>query len=209
MRVLILGATGTVGREVLAQALALGYGVRTLVRDPAKIAVRHRNLEVMAGDALNAGDVDRAVEGQEAVVYCLGERVLGKETTLFSDTTRILVGAMEKHGVKRLVALTGIGAGDSKGHGGWLYDWIIYPLFTKKIYQDKDRQEELIRGSSLDWTIMRAACFTDGPKGGKLRATDQLEGVTIASITRADTAAFLLEQLGSKQWWRRSPLVGY
>ncbi|MFN7543140.1 MAG: NAD(P)-dependent oxidoreductase [Acidobacteriota bacterium] len=209
MRVLIFGATGAVGREVLAQALELGHGVRALVRDPAKLAVRHPNLEVMAGDALSAGDVDRAVQGQEAVVYCLGERAFGKETTLFSDSTRILIAAMEKHGVKRLVALTGIGAGDSKGHGGWIYDWIVYPLITKRIYQDKDRQEDLIRGSSLDWTIMRAAAFTDGPKGGKLRATDQLEGVTIASITRADTAAFLLEQLGSKQWLRRSPLVGY
>jgi putative NADH-flavin reductase len=209
MKVLLLGATGTVGREVLDQALLLGHSVRVLVRVPAKLKAHEGRLEVLTGDALDGAALEHAVNGCEAVVYCLGERVKGKETRLFSESTRLLIAAMEKAGVKRLIALTGIGAGETKGHGGWFYDWIIYPLFTRKIYEDKDRQEDLIRKSSLDWTIVRAASFTDGPLGGRLRATDQLEGVTIAKISRADTAAFLLDQLRSGAWLRRAPLVGY
>ncbi len=183
--------------------------MRVLLRDPAKLKVQDPRVEVVPGDARDAASMEHAVSGCDAVVYCLGERVMGKATHLFSESTRVLIAAMEKAGVKRLIALTGIGAGDSKGHGGWFYDWIIYPLFTKKIYEDKDRQEDLIRRSSLDWTIMRAAPFTDGPLGGRLRATDQLQGITISKISRADTAAFLLDQLSSRAWLRRAPLVGY
>jgi hypothetical protein len=78
--------------------------------------------------------------------------------TLFSNT-RILIDAMVGHGVRRLVAITGVGAGETKGHGGFLYDCILYPLFTKRVYTDEGRQDELIRASPLDWVIVRPAPF--------------------------------------------------
>ena len=134
---------------------------------------------------------------------------MGEEVTLFSESTRILLFGMKKYGVRRLVAITGIGAGDSKGHGGWFYEWFIYPLFTKKLYIDKDRQEQLIRESDLEWVIVRPAAFTNGPLGGRLRAMTELDGVTIASISRADTAAFVLDQWSNDQWLRKTPLAGY
>ena len=115
---------------------------------------------------------------------------------------------MESHGVHRLVCITGIGAGDSKGHGGFFYDKIIFPWFTKKTYEDKDRQEAVIRESSLDWIIVRPASFNDGPKRGHLRAETDLNGVTIRSISRADAAAFVLEQVSSDRYLRTTPLVG-
>jgi hypothetical protein len=91
---------------------------------------------------------------------------------------------METHRVKRLVCITGIGAGDSKGHGGFLYDKIIFPWFTKVSYVDKDRQEALIRACSLDWAVVRPASFANGPLRGNLRALTHLTGVTIRSISR-------------------------
>ena len=108
-----------------------------------------------------------------------------------------------------LIATPGIGAGNSKGHGGWFYDWVIFPLFTRKAYADKDAQEDLIRRSNLAWTIVRPASFTNGPRRGKLRSADDLEGITISSISRADTAAFVLDQLNTNEWLNRSPLIGY
>ncbi len=209
MKILVLGATGSIGRKIVPQALNLEHGVRVLVRDPAKLKLKHHSLKVLAGDALDAGCVERALEDCEAVIYALGSNHVGKATTLFSDTTRILIQAMENAGVRRLIAITGIGAGDSKGHGGWFYDWIIYPFFTKQIYADKDVQEDLIRQSKLDWIIVRPAAFNNGPHGGRLRATDQLDGVTISTISRQDAAAFVLDQLNSDRWLRKTPLVGY
>jgi len=98
---------------------------------------------------------------------------------------------------------------DSRGHGGFLYDKIIFPWFTKETYVDKDRQEALIRGRSLDWIIVRPASFTNGVQLGNLRAVTDLKDVTIRSISRADAAAFVLEQLLSDTYLRKTPLVGY
>src|SRR6266852_1910605 len=137
------------------------------------------------------------------------DQITAKPTTMFSDATRILVTAMEKHGVKRLVCITGIGAGDSRGHGGFWYERLIFPLITKQTYLDKGRQEELIRNSSLDWIIVRPASFTNGPLRGNLRVAPDLNSVTIRSISRADTAVFVLQQVTDNTYLRKTPLVGY
>ncbi len=121
MKVLILGATGSVGRHLLSQALARGHEVTALVRDESKLGTTHERLHIIVGDALDPVTVDGAVLGQESVVFSLGRSAHRKPTTLFSDATRVLIRAMENHDVRRLVCITGIGAGDSKGHGGFLY----------------------------------------------------------------------------------------
>ena len=208
MKILILGGSGSVGKHLVQQALELGHEVTVLLRSTGNLTIQHMRLRVLEGNVLVPETVAAAVEGQDAVVYSIGSDRMG-EVTLFSESTRILLIAMKKYGVRRLVAITGIGAGDSKGHGGWFYEWFIYPLFTKKIYIDKDRQEQLIRASDLEWVIVRPAAFTNGPLGGRLRAMTELDGVTIASISRADTAAFVLDQLSNDQWLRKTPLVGY
>jgi putative NADH-flavin reductase len=209
MKVLILGATGSIGRHLVPQALALGHEVTALARDPSKFDVRLERLRVATGDALDPVAVDVAVSAQDAVIFSLGRSNHRTPTTMFSDATRILIHAMETHGVRRLVCITGIGAGDSKGHGGFLYDNIIFPWFAKETYADKDRQEALIRESSLDWIVVRPASFTNGPQRGNLRALTDLNGVTIRSISRADAAAFVLAQLRSDTYLRQTPLIGY
>lgn len=209
MRVLILGSTGSIGRHLVPQALAQGHEVTALVRDPSKLGTTHERLRLVTGDALDPAAVDAAVRGQEAAIFSLGRSSHRAPTTMFSDATRILIRAMEAQGVRRLVCITGIGAGDSRGHGGFLYDKIVFPWFTKETYADKDRQEALIRESSLDWIIVRPASFTNGPQRGNLRAVTDLKGVTIRAICRADAAAFVLEQLRSDTYLHKTPLVGY
>jgi putative NADH-flavin reductase len=183
--------------------------VTALVRDPSKLDIAYDRLRALRGDALDPAAVDAAVRGQDAVILSLGRRGDRTPTTLFSDATRILIAAMQKHGVRRLVAITGIGAGDSRGHGGFLYDRIIFPFIVKNTYADKDRQEELIRHSSLDWVIVRPASFTNGPLRDRLRVVTNLEGVTIRKISRADVAAFVLDQLTDNRYLHKTPLIGY
>ncbi|MGH9680707.1 MAG: NAD(P)-dependent oxidoreductase [Candidatus Acidiferrales bacterium] len=209
MKLLLLGATGSLGRHLAAQALSRGYEVTALVRNPLKLPVSDPHPRLIVGDALNPATLNEAVQGQDAVIFSLGRPDHRKPTTLFSDATRILIRAMETHGVRRLVCVTGIGAGDSKGHGGFLYDRIVLPLITRETYIDKDLQEELIRASSLDWVIVRPESFTNGPLHGNLRAVTDLRGVTIRSISRADAAAFVLDQLAGSRYLRQSPLIGY
>jgi putative NADH-flavin reductase len=210
MKVLLLGAAGGLGRCLLSQALDRGYQVTALVRgEPSRLGVVHDRLRILSGDALDAAAVDAAVQGQDAVIVALGEARKGKPTTLFSDSARILIPAMETHDVRRLLCVTGIGAGDSKGHGGFIYDRIVFPLITREIYRDKDRQEELIRQSGLDWVIIRPASFTNGRLRGNPRVAVNLEGVTIQRISRADAAAFILDQLTSNEYLRKTPLIGY
>ena len=94
---------------------------------------------MLQGNALDASSVGAAVAGQDAVLSALGTRS-ARPTTLFSESTHNIISAMNKHGVRRLVCITGIGVGDSKGHVGFLYDRIIRPFVVKNVYDDKERQ---------------------------------------------------------------------
>lgn len=107
---------------------------------------------------------------------------------------------MEQHGVKGLVVVTGMGAGDSMGHGGFWYDRIFNPRLLKTIYADRDRQEELIRQSGADWTIVQPGFLTNGPLTGRYRAITAMTGVTAGKISRADLAHFLLQEVATNRF---------
>ena len=209
MKVLIIGATGGTGRQLVEQALTAGHDVTALVRDPEKIRARHERLRVVHGDILDFNSLDWAVAGQEAVLSSLGTKSVFKRAIVFSEGASNLLRAMTKHGVRRLICITGIGAGDSRGHGGFFYDKIILPIVLKRIYQDKDKQEELIRKSDRDWTIVRPGFLTNGPPKGNYRVLTDLTGVTVGRISRADVAAFMLAQLNSDRYLRQIPLLTY
>jgi putative NADH-flavin reductase len=209
MKVLVLGGTGSIGRRVLDQGLRQSHEFTVLLRDPAKLKQQYDGrVRLLLGDALDPEAVDRAVAGQEGVVYSLGVKRPGR-TKLFSGSMQILIRGMEKHGVKRLVCVTGVGAGETKGHGGFLHDRIIWPLFTRIIYEDKDRLETLVRQSSLDWILVRPARFQNAPIPGELSVVTQVEGVTLQHVSRAEVAGFVLAQLTSDRYLRMAPFIGH
>jgi putative NADH-flavin reductase len=109
--------------------------------------------------------------------------------------------------VRRFICVTGIGAGDSKGHGGFLYDRLFKPLFLRTIYEGKDRQEALIRASGTDWTIVRPGFLTNGPLTKKYQVITDLTGVTAGKISRADVAHFILEELVANRYLGQTPLL--
>jgi putative NADH-flavin reductase len=142
-------------------------------------------------------------------VYHIGIGVTWKPVTVFSEGTRNVLEAMRREGVRRLICVTGIGAGDSKGHGGLLYDCLFKPLLLKTIYVDKDRQEALIQASEADWTIVRPGFLTNGPLTMKYRVIADLIGVTCGKISRADVAHFILEELTANRYLGQTPLLTY
>jgi len=207
VKVLVLGATGGTGRAIVREAAALGHRVRALVRSTAK-AEGLAGAELVEGDARDPQGLARALEGCEAVISSLGTPMSPfKEVTLLSSATRALVGAMEGANVGRLVCITGLGAGDSRGHGGFLFDTLILPLLLRNVYRDKDRQEAIVRASALDWVLVRPMILTDEPAKGAVRAQTDLSDVHGGSIARADVAAFVVRQLTNDEWLHKAPLI--
>src|SRR3990172_6363281 len=207
MNILIVGATRGIGRQLLEQALISGLTVTALVRNPQRLAIEHERLRVVKGDILDSDSVARAMVGQGAVCCTIGVKAPWPRVTVFSEGTRNVLQAMKKAAVKRLICVTGIGAGDSRGHGGFFYDAVFYPLINRTIYADKDRQESLIKASDVDWTIVRPGFLTNGPLTKSYRALTNLTGVTAGWISRAGVAHFILTELRSNQYLKQAPLL--
>lgn len=209
MRLLVFGSTGGTGRELVSQALEQGHEVTAFARDPARLGVTHPKLRAAQGDVLDHGSVGRAVPGHDAVLSALGTRKLGK-TDVLSSGTRHIIRAMEAAGVKRFVCESSLGVGDSRGQMSPLYTYFVIPLFLRNIYADKEVQERLIRESSLDWVIVRPAVLTDGPRTRIYKAGFSNSDRSIAGkISRADVADFMLKQVKTDAYLRKTPGLSY
>jgi len=206
-KILVLGATGGAGRLIVSQALARGHQVSALVRSPEK-GSELKGARLIVGDVRDEIALREALKGQDAVVSALGTPASPfREVTLLSTATRALVNAMKAEHVSRLVCITGMGAGDSAGHGGLLFDNVIFPLLLKKVYADKNRQEAIIRNSELGWILVRPSVLNDKPGRGSVRALTDLSDFRGGTISREDVAAFVLDQLDTDAWLHRSPLI--
>lgn len=207
MKILVLGATGATGQLIVGKAVANGHTVVALVRSKAK-AADLAGAELVEGDARDPVALTRAIAGCDAVISSLGTAMSPfREVTLLSTATRALVGVMAEQNVRRLVCITGLGAGDSRGHGGFFFDRVFLPLMLRKVYEDKNRQEDAIRASTLDWTIVRPTVLNDKPARGGIKALTNLSGVHGGTIARADVAEFVVAQLATDAWRRKTPLI--
>jgi putative NADH-flavin reductase len=208
--VLIVGASRGIGFETVKLALKAGHSVRALARSATAIRSRDPKLEKLDGDALDQHTMERALVGVDAVIQTLGvsptPELIFSGTRLFSVGTRILVNAMEATAIKRLICVTGLGAGDSRGYGGPLYN-IASWLFLGRIYADKDAQEWIIRRSRLDWTIVRPTVLTTGPRTGAYRVLVDARDWRCGFISRADVADFLVKQIEDASLLRKTPVL--
>ncbi len=210
-KILLIGASRGIGLETVKAALRAGHSVRALARSAGNIPIQDPALERRSADALDREAIRNAVQNVNAVIQTLGvdfsPRALFERTTLFSQSTRIMVDAMKEAGVKRLIAVTGLGAGDSRGHGGLLYDAVVFSLLLKRVYNDKDVQEWIIRSSELDWTIVRPGLLTDGPATGRYHVLTGSKDWRFGAISRADVADFLIRQVGDRALIGTTPLL--
>jgi uncharacterized protein YbjT (DUF2867 family) len=209
--VLVIGASRGIGLETVKSLLAAGFRVRALARSAGAIAIEDPQLEKISGDALDKATVEAALTGVDAVVQSLGVAfsadAVFKGTTLFSRATRVLVDAMSARGVKRLIAVTGFGAGDSRGHGGFLYESVLFPLLLKRVYDDKDIAEQMIKASALDWTIVRPGALTSGASRGTYQVLIEPRTWRSGFISRADVAKFLARQVDDRALIGKTPVL--
>ena len=211
MKLVIFGATGFSGQAIMKLALSKGIQVTVLVRNKSAISIQNENLTVIQGNVLDSNDVKKALEHQDAVIQCLGVggKGNGKPTTFISDATKVIVEEMEKQQIKRLIALSNVGAGNSLAFQPWFFTKIILPYFMKwlkVIIDDKNRMEPIIMNSELDWTIVRCPNIVDKTLKGNIHATLDGKGLKLA-VTLGDMAEFMINQLTDNAYSRQAPSI--
>jgi len=207
MKLLIFGSTGSIGRLLIKQALEQGHTVTAFTRDATKVDIKHNNLQVTRGDVMDPASVERAIQGHEVVLCSLGA---GRKGAVRSEGTRNIISVMEKVGVRRLICQSTLGVGDSRGNLNVFWKYIVFGLLLRPAYADHVCQENYVRQSRLDWTIVRPAAFTDGERTGQYRhgfpGTDK---TTKLKISRADVADFMLKQLTDDTYLHKTPGLSY
>jgi uncharacterized protein YbjT (DUF2867 family) len=206
MKVLVLGATGGTGRLIVRDALTKGHSVVALVRLKAR-ALDLPGADLIEGDARDEGTLTRALDGCDAAISALGTGIGFRKVDLLAVATRALVTAMKHSGVRRLMCVSALGVGDSRGHGGFVFDRLFQPLLLRYAYKDKECQEAAIRASSLDWVVVRPGMLTNDSARGSVRAFTDLAGIKGGKIARADVARFVVEQLTTDTWLRQTPVI--
>jgi putative NADH-flavin reductase len=208
VKVLVFGATGATGRELVRQALEHGHSVRAFVRDPDKFGTGHADLDLVVGDVTDLASVERAVQGSDAVASALGSgSSLGSHPAL-TEGIRNIIRAMDLTGVRRFVYLSMLGVAGSGRQLGLVDRYIVLPLLLRNVAADHAREEALIMRSALDWVIVRPPRLTNGPYTGKYLSGEDVGGRTfLASISRADVADFIVKQLTDDRYVRKTPAV--
>lgn len=208
MVVLVMGGSRGIGLEAVRVALGQGHRVRAFARHASGIELTHDRLEKCPGDALAPKDVERALVGVDAVIQVLGisNRDLFGPVDLFSRATTVLLPLMIRHGVRRLVAVTGFGAGDSAAAVG-PFQRLPFRMLFGRAYDDKTRQEELIIASGLDWTIWRPGVLMNGKASGKARILVAPSQWRNGIVSRADVAASMVSHLEDAALLHQKPVI--
>lgn len=208
-KIIVFGSTGTIGKQLVSQALNLGYEVTAFARDKSKITQKHQYLHIFEGDVLDFESVHQAIAGHEIVFCALGSGK-SRKSTVRSAGTKNIIQAMEKHGIQRFICQTTLGLGDSNSNLNFFWKYIMFGWFLKSVFLDHELQEEYIVNSQLDWTIIRPAAFTDGKKTGKYKHgfPPSSKKLTL-KISRADVAQFMLEQIKSLAYLHQRPGLSY
>jgi len=211
MKVVIFGATGFSGKAILKETLLKQHEVTILVRNKSAITLDAENLTVVEGNVLDKNTVAEVLKNCDAVIQCLGVggKGDGKPTTFISDATKIIVEEMEKQQIKRLIAMSNVGAGNSVSFQPWFFTKIILPYFMKwlnVLIDDKNRMEPIIMNSELDWTIVRCPNIVDKTPKGNVHATLDGKGLKLA-VTLGDMAKFMVQQITDASYSRQAPSI--
>lgn len=207
MKLAIFGATGRTGQHILRQALAEGYQVIALARDPSKLTVQSERLMVVQGTLHDSACIEQVVAGADAVISALGP-ASNQPTFEISRGMQAIISAMQQHGVKRFIISAGAGVEDPQDSPR-LFNKLMSVLLkatAKNVYEDMLKAVALVRSSGLDWTVVRVPMLTDDPKTGQVKVGMVGKGMG-PRITRADMADFMLRQVGSREYVGKAPAI--
>ncbi|XP_019631739.1 PREDICTED: flavin reductase (NADPH)-like [Branchiostoma belcheri] len=215
MKLAVFGASGSTGVELVKQALAQGHDVTALVRDPDKMAglVPNKDLKIEKIDLSSADTVEPHLQEKDAVLSCLGSYSWFGSVTLYTDSMGVIVTAMRKNNIKRLVCITSWYTTDTPlDPAPFLIRWIINPFFLGRVLTNMAQMEEYLQGcEDIDFTAVRPPMLTTGPvtdmefntaEGQQVHDRDGMRG-----MRHADVARFMLSILSSEEWMRKCVAV--
>ncbi len=196
MKLIVFGATGGIGTQVVQQALDAGHEVTALARQPAAMTLRHERLDVIQGDALKPDTFRESIARKDAVISALGVRHLAP-TTLFSEGVANIVQAMQTAHVRRLLCVSSSGLELGPRWQRWLADPLLWLIF-RNMYTDLVRMETVVKASGLDWTILRPPTLTNGPRTGRYQAAINRHLSRSSFLARADVADYIINHLNDR-----------
>jgi len=210
MKVVVFGATGTIGKHLIAQSLEQGHEVTAFCRNETKLEeFQSQNLKIFTGDVFNLEDVTKAVKGQEIVIIALGSGK-SRKSVVRSEGTKHIIAAMKANGVSRLICQSTLGTYESNNNLNFFWKYIMFGWYLKQIFEDHELQEKYVQESGLDWTIVRPGAFTNGEKTENYRhGFSPIDKSVKLKISRADVADFVLKQLRDQSYLHQTPGLSY
>ena len=208
MKIVVFGASGNTGKQLVEQALAAGYEVVAYARNPSKLNISHEHLTVINGELSDAALIETAVKGTDAVLSALGPRGGSKNKPL-TQGMRNIIAAMNNQGVRRLIMTSTLSAKDSKDKPDFRTKAMVNLVKTTMhaAYEDIVSVAETVRASDLEWTIVRLAILNNKPKSGKVKVGYVGSGEVGTQISRADIADFMLKQIEDTKYLREAPAI--
>lgn len=207
LRILVIGGTSGVGLQTTRLALSRGHEVLVLSRRGRIEPAQSPAPTILQGDIRDAEAVANAMREVDAVVISISTPAGREPVSVFSDGVRNVLSAAPPEHASRVLFVSGIGAGDSRGHGGFGHDRVILPILLAENYADKERAEALLRASAADWTIVRPGFLTDEPSEARYHVVSDMSGVRSGSLSRADVAHYLIAALETGAGSRRTVLL--
>lgn len=207
MKILIVGATGPTGQALVHRALVHGHEVTAFAHDPEALTPSDASLRTVKGDVLDPASLASAMPGHDAVILAVGPDGRGP-TTLRTDAVNSTIRAMGQTGVRRLITLSGHGAGVTRKSRGVWFDWVLAPTVFRHTLKDQNGLEAALRKSDLDWVVVRPSEMTDDPPKRKWVVSFDGFGIT-DKVSREDVAQFMIDQLQSDEYVRKPVSLGY
>ena len=214
MKIVVFGASRSVGRSLVEFALGEGHQVTAVARDPSRLSPNDAMLNVVAGDVMHVDFVAQCVKGHN-MVFCTVGRGMARGTpqgaaTIYSVAARNIAQAMDRQGVRRLMLVSIWGVLDESASG--LRGSIQLPLlkrFFPETFREHRRALDEIQKYDWDWMAVRPAALTNGERTGHYRVA--LEGLPKggSTISRADVADFMLKQISSNEYVHKIPAIAY
>lgn len=206
MRILILGATGLTGQELVRQALERSHQVTALVRNPAKLSITHQNLSVVTGDVLDEATLTNALEGKDAVLSALGKGKSLTSSNLMTKAVINIISGMKARNINRVVLLSAFGVGKTFVQASFIQR-LIFRTLLKNIFSDKAKADTMLRHSPFDWTLVYPVVLTNGPGTGNYQVGEILPMKGMPKISRADVAEWMIHQLDDNTYVKKTAVL--
>jgi uncharacterized protein YbjT (DUF2867 family) len=208
VKIVVFGATGGTGKQLVEQALTVGYEVIAYSRNPSKLEMTHERLTVIQGELSDQVLIEKAIHGADAVLSTLGPRG-GSKNKPITQGMQNVIAAMKKEGVRRLIMTSTLSAKDPNDKPTLKTKAMVNLVKTTMhgAYADIVSAAEAVRNSGLDWTIVRLTLLNNDPKSGKVKTGYVGDGNVGTWISRADIADFMLMQVENKEYLLQAPAI--